>query len=497
MFDVILVAFIVFLACHWYCDYRSSNLPPGPPSLPLIGHLPLLDQDPRAQFVTWRRQYGDVFSLYLGSRLVVVLNGYDVIKDALVKHADIFSVRPKMFITDLITQRGIVFNSGPSWKEQRKVSIQILRSLGMGRQRFADNMLAEVSEFVKAVGKKQGQATDLSKVIIVSMSNNICSVIFGRRFDYDFPNFLRYLDLIQENFHHLRSTNLVNYLPWLRFLPGDLFKAKKILHNVQEMNKCFLIPQIQRHIDNQNGGDDTDNEESDDFISAYLKQIRKEKATGNAPSTVNEENLLWVVSDLFVAGTETLTSTLLWIILYLIHNPKVQDKCFKEISDVIGRTSPPSLRHRQDMTYVQATILETLRIADVGGMGLQHGVLRTAEFRGCTIPRDAIVLPILHSALHDSAVWGDPENFRPERFLDSAGGLVKKAEFIPFSLGRRQCPGEGIARQQLFFYVTSLIQHFRFLPAEDGQLPSLDGIQGFTFSPAPFCLRAVPRDDQA
>ena len=128
----------------------------------------------------------------------------------------------------LFNPKGIVFNSGPAWKEQRKVSIEILRSLGMGRHKFSDNVQAEVAEFIKVVADHQGQPTDLLKPIAVSVSNNICSAVFGRRFDYDCPSFLRYLELIRENFQSLGSTNLLNCFPWLRFLPGDCFRAKKV-----------------------------------------------------------------------------------------------------------------------------------------------------------------------------------------------------------------------------------------------------------------------------
>lgn len=106
MLEIVLVVVAVFLAWLFLAG-RPSDLPPRPsPALPLLGHLPLVGKDPRAKFGAWRRRYGDVFSLYMGSRLVVVLNGYDVIREALLKRADVFSNRPKMFITELITNRG-------------------------------------------------------------------------------------------------------------------------------------------------------------------------------------------------------------------------------------------------------------------------------------------------------------------------------------------------------------------------------------------------------
>ena len=85
----------------WLSTRRPPGLPPGPgPALPLLGHIHLVDKDPRAKFRAWRRQYGDVFSLYMGGRLVVVLNGFPVIKETLVKLAGVFSDRPHTFLSD-------------------------------------------------------------------------------------------------------------------------------------------------------------------------------------------------------------------------------------------------------------------------------------------------------------------------------------------------------------------------------------------------------------
>ncbi|KAK7471836.1 hypothetical protein BaRGS_00035495 [Batillaria attramentaria] len=104
-----------------------------------------------------------------------------------------------------------------------------------------------------------------------------------------------------------------------------------------------------------------------------------------------------------------------------------------------------------------------------------------------------MVIPNLDSVLYDPEVWGDPDTFRPERFIGPDGKLIRYEEFIPFSTGRRVCLGESLARMELFLYLAAMIQHFRFLPPEDGQMPSLEGILGVICSPKPFTFRAVPR----
>ncbi|PVD29097.1 hypothetical protein C0Q70_11694 [Pomacea canaliculata] len=145
------------LSLWWFSVRRPAGVPPGPwLAVPLLGHLLLMKKDSREQFAAWRRQYGDVFSLYLGSRLVVVLNGYKVIKDALVKNADAFSDRPHFFFLDLVTDsKGVLETSGPIWKAQRKVSLEILRELGMGKNALAEKIQEEVKEYTRVISESQ------------------------------------------------------------------------------------------------------------------------------------------------------------------------------------------------------------------------------------------------------------------------------------------------------------------------------------------------------
>ena len=140
--------------------------------------------------------------------------------------------------------------------------------------------------------------------------------------------------------------------------------------------------------------------------------------------------------DLYFAGTETTSTALRWAILFFLHYPEVQDKCYKEIYDVIGPDRSPSIHDKQEMTYLEATISEVLRKGSIAPLSLSHGLSRDVTFRGYVIPKDAIVIPSLHSVLQDPEVWGDPENFRPERFIGPDGKLTRPEEFIPFGIGK-------------------------------------------------------------
>lgn len=67
---------------------------------------------------------------------------------------------------------------------------------------------------------------------------------------------------------------------------------------------------------------------------------------------------------------------------------------------------------------------------------IPHSVLEETDFEGYTIPKNSVVLFVYYTLMMDKETWGDPENFRPERFLSETGQLVKdKASFGPFGLG--------------------------------------------------------------
>ncbi|XP_046565212.1 cytochrome P450 2U1-like [Haliotis rubra] len=199
-----------------------------------------------------------------------------------------------------------------------------------------------------------------------------------------------------------------------------------------------------------------------------------------------------VIRDLFVAGTETTSTTIRWILVYLLSNPDVQEKCFQEIKEHIGQSRRPTMKDKTNLPYVEATIMEALRLSDIVPTALPHAVPHDVQFRGYTFPKGVQVIVMLDSVLQDPDVWGDPESFRPDRFLDDSGKIIKKEEFIPFSLGRRVCLGESMARMELFLFLTTMIQRFKFVPV-DGQMPSLDGLIGITHYPRPFVMKAIQR----
>ncbi|XP_048253326.1 cytochrome P450 2D27-like [Haliotis rufescens] len=224
-----------------------------------------------------------------------------------------------------------------------------------------------------------------------------------------------------------------------------------------------------------------------------MKVFEGEQIGSTITGSPDLENVAMTIADLFLAGTETTATIIRWTLAYFLHNPDVQEKCFREIQENIGQSRRPSMKDKTNLPYVEATIMEVLRRADIGPLSLPHTVPHDVQFRGYTFPKGVNVMLMLDSVLQDPDVWDGSHNFRPGRFLDETGKIVKKEESsFPSLWVRRVCLVESMARMELFLFLTTMIQRFKFVPVV-GQMPYLDGIIGLSHSPRPFLMKAIPR----
>ncbi|KAL5011840.1 hypothetical protein ScPMuIL_010391 [Solemya velum] len=484
---IIFLFFVLCLVILVQGTKRPADIPPGPKSwIPLIGNLlELRADDPRVPFREWREKYGDIYSLYFGNKLVIVICGYENIKEAFVKNGDIFSERPDLYLFREIARReGIVSSSGHFWKEQRSFCLATLREFGFGKTSLEAKIEEEISPFMHVLWESKSQPLDIRRMLQISISNIICNMTFGHRFEHDNEEFLHFLQLVDDDLQVVGSNSVLNIYPILRFLPFDPFKIEMVRRNIDKIDEYFvkIIGEHKENFDENNIAD---------FTDAYLKEMMKH--SDNPDTSYTDRQLLKVIGDFFVAGTETTSTTLLWIFLYLLKFPEVQERIQNEIDSVIGKHRQPSIRDRLSLVYTEAVIMETLRVANVAGMGIPHGVSKDTYFHGYKIPKEAMVFGNLDSALNDPIVWKNTENFEPSRFIDDKGMLIRPEEFIPFSNGRRVCLGESLARMELFLFLTSILQRFRITAPENGELPSLTGTFGLVHQPEPYRLCVIPR----
>lgn len=199
---------------------------------------------------------------------------------------------------------------------------------------------------------------------------------------------------------------------------------------------------------------------------------------------ISEDFHATTTGDMFNGALETTSTTLEWLMNYLAENPEVQDKLRAEIEKEVGTSRYPGLLDRPRMPYALAVVEELLRIRPALAIGIFHRTLEDVDFHGFRLPKNTMVMSNLWGVQHDDRVWDTPDKFIPGRFIGEDGKLVKNENVIAFSAGRRICPGEGLARDQLFLYTTRICQKFRIrFPAGKGPA---EEIFGLSLQPEPF-----------
>ncbi|KAK3762030.1 hypothetical protein RRG08_066164, partial [Elysia crispata] len=166
---------------------------------------------------------------------------------------------------------------------------------------------------------------------------------------------------------------------------------------------------------------------------------------------------------------------------------------YEEIERETGGSRLPCVADKAKMNFLHATILEVLRISSIVPLSLLHRVSKECTVRGYTIPKDTMVIPHLDAVHFDEQIWGDPHTFRPERFLNDKGEVVQPEQFVAFSLGRRICIGEALARMELFLFIAMTCQRFKIVPVRPDQLPPLTDTMGLTYPPTAFQVKFEER----
>ncbi|XP_021357311.1 cytochrome P450 2J6-like isoform X2 [Mizuhopecten yessoensis] len=366
-------------------------------------------------------------------------------------------------------QWGIGFASGDHWKQTRTFSLSTLRNFGFGKKSLESRVQEEIGAYLDIIEEQNGQSYNIKEMTTMAISNIICSITFGNRFEYTDAKFKRLTSLFAENLRLNSVGGAIRSFPAVRFLPGDMFNVKKFIQNFTDI-KCFALEQIAEHRKTY------EEENQRDFIDAFLSQQIKHDEDD---PIFDDMNLSTVVINLFLAGTETTATMIRWAIIYLIHNKPIQDKLRQEIETVIGTSRLPSHCDKPSMPYYEAFITEVFRMGNIAPLSVPHGAKKDIQFRGMLIPKGSVIMANLDSVMTDPGLFENPDRFQPERFLGKDGKMNgKERTVMAFSLGRRICLGESLARLELFLFLTSLLQRFEFLPESPDKLPSLDSTLG-------------------
>ncbi|XP_036411593.1 cytochrome P450 2G1-like isoform X2 [Colossoma macropomum] len=457
---------VLLVVIRWKSKMRRLLLSPGPLALPLLGNLVMLNKRaPFKSFLKWSKTYGPVMTVYLGPQRVVVLVGYDAVKEALVDQADDFAGRASIpFMHRVVKGYGLVISNGDRWRQLRRFTLTTLRDFGMGRRRIEYWIQEESRHLQNSLRETKSAPFDPTFYLSRAVSNVICALVFGQRFSYEDSNLLRLFQIITAILRFGSSPwgQAYNVFPWLmEHLPG---RHQTLLREVDEL-KAFIVEKIRTH---------------------------KEK---DSPETeFHYDNMVSTVLNLFLAGTETTSTTIRYALMLLIKYTHIQEQMQKEIDTVIGTERNSLMQDRKALPFTDAVIHEVQRYLDLVPFSLPHYATHNISFRGYAIPKGTVIIPLLHSVLKDEGMWDNPWTFDPNNFLDANGNFRNNPAFIPFSAGKRSCVGESLARMELFMFIVSLLQHFTFSsPGGPDSVDPTPELSSFGNLPRMYQLIATPR----
>ena len=451
-----------------------KRYPPGPWGFPLVGHIPLMGTHPQYKFKTWRRKYGDVFCIRMGSWRTVVINGYSVIKEAMVSKGNVFSDRPKFLSARLLkkTYEGhdsMAFGSfNQSNTELRKLSVRALHRFTNTESTHTQEIVHEEIEILlDEILSWNGKPHFIEDSIRVSVGSIIYQLLYGRGQNLREDNVFKYVIACTDELNECFSprNNPLDMMPWLEvFMPG------KTLKMIKAMSQAVGI--VDTHVLNH----------SETFDHTNVRDILDVFLASDVPRGFD----LVAMNELLAAGQETTTSTLCWIITYLLLYPEVQTRIQNEIDEVVGSGRKVTLKDRPELCYTEATILEALRIRSAGPISIPHCTTEDTKLGGFDIDNGTVVIVNIHSANMDESYWKNPEIFRPERLLNNNNelDLTKCSRIIAFGLGPRRCLGEHLAKLNIFLILSNLLQRCTFTRVDTEPI-DLTPIQLLSAKPKP------------
>ncbi|KAJ8081567.1 hypothetical protein PM082_007412 [Marasmius tenuissimus] len=514
-FSTLLPVTGISLCLIWILQRRrnSPNLPPGPPSDPIIGHLRIMPNENQADvFREWSKVYGDVMylSIPIFDRQMVVLGNIEVAQELLENRGAIYSCRPKFILLNDLVGWNPALTFQP-YKSKRFAKHRKMYSAHFGKKESMESnlFLAEEARLLvknlyhESMDKGDRGINGLRYVHRLTVSN-IMRAAYGHQVKSEDDVFMGMAERVS---HFLNNcgppgNTPVDLMPWLRHLPSWLpFPGRHYIklardrwyRDVRELHD-FPINFVREGMKSKT-------------IQKCLMSDNLEKLGERDPTTGSNleeelEDIKSAAATIFAAGEDTTYVTLSTFFLAMIQNPDIQRRVHEEIISVVGEDRLPDVTaDRESLRYLECVLQEVLRWHSSVPLGVPHRSLEDDVYNGMFIPKGTIIIANIRGMARDERVYSDPAAFDPSRFLPVPEGRGEPFSPSIWGFGRRICPGRHFADLVIWNVAACTLATLEILPPKNERgnviIPELVTTEGLTSGVAPFNFYVRPRSEKA
>ncbi|RLN33027.1 flavonoid 3' [Panicum miliaceum] len=450
---------------HHRCS-RVYNLPPGPKPWPLIGNINLIMGElPHRSIHDLSKRYGPLMQLRYGSLPVIIVASAKMAKHILKINDSVFADRPRFAIGkytayDCCDMLWSPF--GSYLRQARRICTSELFSTKR-LESFKHIRDEEVRVMLRDLHRASGRIVRLRDHLQMLTLGVISRIVLGRKYieeeaagEGGSPPVMTpadFREMMDEFFVLNGAFNIGDFIPWLDWL--DLQGYIRRMKAISAMFDRFLehvldVHNMRRLL------------EGERFVAKDTVDVLLQLADDpNLEVQLSRDNVKAITQDLITGATDTTPNTMEWALSELLKNPKILAKATEELNHVIGLDRLVTEKDLSHLPYIEAVLKETMRMHPAAPMLAPHQAVEDACVDGYDILAGTVVFINVWGISRDPALWDAPEEFRPERFLESKIGMRgQDFELLPFGSGRRMCPGYGLALRVMTLGLANLLHGF-------------------------------------
>ncbi|XP_015898570.3 iridoid oxidase [Ziziphus jujuba] len=457
----------LFLSLKWIKsekETKQSQSPPGPRGLPVIGNMLDLGTMPHRTLFNLRTKYGPLLRLKLGSINTVVVQSAQVAEQLFKNHDHSFCDRkcPAALTAHDYNQGSIIVGQyGSYWRLLRRFcTMELLVTKRVNetaplRHKCVDTMLSKIEE-ESAAGVASGEAgmVNLAHCLFLMGFNLVGNLMLSRDL-LDSEEGKEFFEATNGISKWVGKPNLADFLPFLNWLDPQGVKRNtaKHLEKALKIVGRFVKDRAEEH---KLGKQRT----TKDFLDALLEYEIHGK---EGPDKISEHHINIVLLEMFMAGSETTSSTIEWAMAELLRNPKSMQRAKEELNRVVGPNRKVEESDMDNLPYLEAVVKETLRLHPPIPLLIPRNAMEDTKFIGYMIPKDSQIFVNVWGIGRDPESWDEPLSFKPERFIGSKIEYKgQNYELLPFGSGRRICVGLSLAHRMVHLALSSLLHTFEW-----------------------------------